>query len=74
MIKLIHAPFTTEEAQNINRFNNSGAMHPFTCAREHLTQGLSLVAVAGQGWVCPSARCDYTQDWAYGFMALSELA
>jgi len=73
MSEHIYKPFSEQDADNLNRFQVSGKFHPFTCPRDHLTSAVSLVAVAGQGWVCPSARCDYTQDWAHAGMADPEL-
>ena len=45
-------------------------MHPFTCGND-LCRGVSgqhasLIA-SEDGWHCPA--CDYTQNWAHGFMA-----
>lgn len=63
----IHAPFTKEQARQLNQYQAAGRMHPFTCPRDHTTH--SLVALANGGWICPRVGCDYTQDWAHDFMA-----
>jgi hypothetical protein len=74
--KLI-APFTQDQVEALNRFQESGSMHPFTCPDHSDT---SLVATE-KGWTCPhrimfepgsriaSVQCDYTQNWAHKFMA-----
>lgn len=66
------APWTPEEVEALNAYQEGGWFHPFTCGRcrdadprwpspdEHL-----LVATEA-GWICPT--CDYTQDWAHEFM------
>lgn len=60
----------------LNDYQEHGRFHPFTCghgaAGEH-AGGVSLVATA-DGWRCPFGDCDYTQDWAWTFMAASENA
>jgi hypothetical protein len=66
----ISAPFTSEQAECLNRYQRSGEMHPFTCGgnrsdKDHLDHEGILVAVES-GWICPF--CDYTQDWAHDFM------
>jgi hypothetical protein len=66
----IRAPFTPEQVEALNRYQQGGWMHPFTCGRcrDRLGGGpyqRSLVATEA-GWVCET--CDYTQDWAHPFM------
>lgn len=68
----IFAPWTGEQVAALNRYQEGGWFHPFTCARcrdaderwpspdEHL-----LVAT-NDGWACPT--CDYTQGWAWRMM------
>ena len=67
--KLIHAPFTDPQVEQLNRYQQSGRMHPFTCGGEH-EQHVTLTATTA-GWVCPEG-CGYTQDWAHAFMADQE--
>ena len=49
-----------------------GRMHPFTCPNRgdgnHRENAVDLGALVPtvRGWICP--YCDYTQDWAHGFM------
>lgn len=72
MSHTIKSPFTPEQVDALNLFQNDGWHHPFTCGSgnradaAHLDGEGVLVATA-QGWKCP--YCDYTQDWAHGFMA-----
>ena len=77
----IKAPFTPEQVINLNAYQKQGHFHPFTCGSakrcvekvtHHSHKGdivweVSTTLVATEaGWVCPN--CDYTQDWAWGFM------
>lgn len=45
-------------------------MHPFTCANrdDHpvIAGDKGVLVPTTRGWICPI--CDYTQDWAHGFM------
>lgn len=67
----IFAPWGTEVAAALNNYQEHGPFHPFTCGhgqeRQH-EAGVSLVATA-EGWHCPRDDCDYTQGWAWTFMA-----
>lgn len=51
-------------------------MHPFTCPNRgdgnHFDNGADLGALipTTRGWICQC--CDYTQDWAHGFMSGKE--
>jgi rubrerythrin len=71
------APFTPEQVEALNAFQNSGQFHPFTCGgnrtdeahtkyqKEHGGDFGQLVATE-EGWVCPV--CGYTQNWAHSSM------
>jgi hypothetical protein len=66
----IFAPFTFEQTENLNRFQQNGIMHPFTCGGErtdkwHLDGEGVLLATRG-GWLC--LFCGYKQDWCWEFM------
>jgi len=73
MSELINKPFTKEQVLNLNDWQKSRQMHPFTCTsgnrtdEKHLDGEGVLVAIE-DGWICP--YCDYTQDWAHKFMSL----
>lgn len=57
----IVAPFSTEQVIALNRFQQYGFVHEFTCPTLH-EEGRALVATK-RGWICP--HCDYTQNWAH---------
>lgn len=74
----VRAPFTAEQVEALNRYQQCKIMHPFTCghcrdADEHyldgewITPDEHLLVATEAGWTCPT--CDYTQDWAHDFMA-----
>lgn len=67
----IYAPWPAEVVAQLNQYQAEGFFHPFTCgagqAGAH-AGGVSLVAT-GEGWHCPLSSCNYTQDWAWTFMA-----
>jgi hypothetical protein len=59
------APFTQEQVESLNAYQEAGVFHAFTCG----SCGATLVATE-QGWKCPD--CDYTQDWAHDWMTNNE--
>lgn len=63
----IVAPWTKEQVDALNNYQQGYGVHPYTCARAHLRQ-TPLVATTN-GWKCSSPLCDYTQSWAHSFMA-----
>ena len=68
MTDKIHAPWTPEQVAALNRFQQYGGMHPFTCGRDH--HGTNVVLMARpDGWHCSDPACGYRQDWAHAFMA-----
>ncbi|MEU3945425.1 hypothetical protein [Streptomyces sp. NPDC029526] len=70
MSRLIHAPWTPEQVDALNRFQQMGGMHPFTCGGDH-TPGSPVLVAREDGWHCPQPygeHCDYRQDWAPAFM------
>lgn len=74
----IQAPFTPEQVASLNDFQKSGVMHPFTCgpcrdgapgtrdADGNWISDRCLTATVA-GWICET--CDYTQQWAWAWMA-----
>lgn len=63
-------PWSMREVAALNQWQ-SGHGHPFTCSNRNdgghrTTTDLGVLVATGQGWTCPD--CDYTQDWAHGFM------
>lgn len=66
----IHAPWTDEQVVQLNRFQNLGVMHPFTCGWRERHPGEDGTLVATRlGWECPAPGCDYSQGWAHAAMA-----
>lgn len=63
----IYAPFTPEQVTNLNEYQSSGLMHPFTCADRDDHNGVDILIATESGWHCPF--CDYTQSWAHEGMA-----
>jgi hypothetical protein len=66
----VFAPFTADQVASLNGYQRSGLFHEFTCPLPH--PGRALEATP-DGWRCPGrdggGPCDYTQDWAHGWMA-----
>lgn len=60
----IEKPFTPEQVEALNKYQEEGRFHPFTCGND--SRHRNLVATT-DGWKC--LDCGYTQDWAHGFMA-----
>jgi hypothetical protein len=50
------APFSQDQINHINEFQNAGIVHELTC-----THGHGRLDVHADGLHCPV--CDYTQDW-----------
>lgn len=69
MSKII-APFTPEQVEALNAYQEKGYFHPFTCPGEEdegdaPCPSRNLIATEA-GWVCSCGR--YTQDWAHEAM------
>jgi hypothetical protein len=60
----IEAPFTPEQVEALNAWQELGFVHPFTCG----TCSNDLVA-REEGWYCPTDGCGFTQSWAESYMA-----
>jgi hypothetical protein len=73
----IKSPFTKEQVDNLNEYQQKGMFHPFTCdrkaqecevnvsPRDYTKDGI-LIATE-QGWICPCGK--YTQNWCHSFMS-----
>jgi len=68
LLDIIKAPFTPEEVEQLNKWQQAGYVHPFTCPKEHLSDANELIATP-EGWKCPDPKCGYTQHWAHNYMA-----
>jgi len=68
---IVRAPFTPEQVDSLNDFQETGVMHPFMCGRDGCdSRGDELPLVAGpDGWHCLDERCGYQQDWVHAWMA-----
>ncbi|MBI2595646.1 hypothetical protein HYW46_02830 [Candidatus Daviesbacteria bacterium] len=67
---IITAPFTSEQVEALNFYQQSGVWHPFTCGYPH--KGLDFsptLTAADDGWYCEISGCNYTQNWAHSAMA-----
>lgn len=60
----IFAPWTDAEVATLNRWQQLGTVHEFTCPCEH--DGDRTLVAHNDGWHCPD--CLYTQNWAHRFM------
>lgn len=61
---MIHAPFNDDQVNSLNEYQADGFMHPFTCGNN---SNHGVLVATRIGWYCTD--CDYTQNWAHGFMA-----
>lgn len=69
MTDRIRAPWSSEQVDALNRFQQEGGMHPFTCGYEHPAHPNPILQATRNGWRCYVTGCDYEQDWAHAFMA-----
>ena len=61
------APWTKDQVENLEKWQTTGWVHPFTCfgegdckINEREDQGILQPTV--DGWICPCGK--YTQNWA----------
>lgn len=67
----VRPPWTQEQVDALNGYQQAGQFHPFTCGGEH-DHGHHVDLLATEdGWVCPEG-CGYTQGWAHEFMLTPE--
>jgi len=81
----VFAPFTPEQVEALNKYQKSGAFHPFTCGISSLpvrsykpnpnceksNNGEGILIATAEGWICPCGN--YKQNWAHAFMADEKL-
>ena len=63
----ITAPWTEDQVESLNQYQESGVMHPFTCGH-----GSHDLHATKEGWVCTICEKEgrtYTQNWCHTFMA-----
>lgn len=66
----VYPPWDAATVVNLNGYQTFGKMHPFTCGFD--PGGHGVLVAHRNGWDCPD--CDYTQFWAFDFMASGELS
>lgn len=72
-LQYVQAPFTAEQVESLNAYQDSGAFHPFTCnggqqrVFDHVHEHAVALVAQEDAWHCP--ECEYTQDWAWSWMA-----
>lgn len=59
----ITAPWTIDQVSALNRWQDAGFVHPFTCPND----SAALVATY-DGWRCLAPNCGFRQNWAHDFM------
>lgn len=76
MDETVHAPFSADQVDSLNLYQQEGYFHPFTCGSCRDQMGTRdpdgsfndrVLIATPTGWVCPV--CGYTQPWAWGWMA-----
>jgi len=65
----VQSPFSKEQVEYLNAYQESGLMHPYTCPKPHPDEGERVLVAATAGWWCPEKGCPYKQNWAHAFMA-----
>lgn len=63
-MSLISAPWTTDQINSLNAFQQATAFHEYTCNKCR-----SPLQATEEGWICPDSNCNYIQDWAHDFSA-----
>ncbi len=66
----ITAPFSEDQVNALNHYQEHTNFHPFTCwgvgcKKLYQNNGGKLMATP-EGWICPCA--EFKQDWAYKIM------
>lgn len=70
----IEAPFTQEQVDCINRFQQSSQFHPFTCCGDDIPEcqrssgeNQGILIANTDGLICPCSK--YKQDWVTEYMS-----
>jgi hypothetical protein len=61
------APFTADQIAVLERWQDCGVVHPYTCGGDHDTEHKLIPLTCG--WVCPDPSCVYSQTWAHDHVA-----
>lgn len=67
MSKKIEAPWTKQQVEGLQRYQENDFYHEYTCGGEDC--GSTLVPTIN-GWVCQF--CNYKQDWAHAWSSVPE--
>jgi hypothetical protein len=65
MSELVYAPWTDEQVEALEEWQNNDEVHPYTC-----TCGDSLTPYPN-GWECDYCH-NYTQNWCHDFSLLPQ--
>lgn len=57
---IIRVPWSTEQVEQLNRYQRLEGVHPYTCGSRHERRLLATP----EGWRCPTRDCEYRQEWA----------
>lgn len=61
----ITPPWTAEQVDRLNRWQQSPAVHSYTCSDPTGRHGPGVeLEATTEGWVCSRPLCPYTQNWA----------
>lgn len=62
-INNIYAPWTEDQVKLLERWQNVGFVHEYSCIKNTKRCGKLIPTVSG--WICP--YCDYRQNWFMDF-------
>lgn len=65
----IYPPWDLDTVEALNHYQQHGQFHPFTCPCNMCHVGETRLVAGPHGWSCSVEDCDYTQGWAWTFMA-----
>jgi len=60
----VYAPFEPEQIQNLEKWQNSGYLHPFTCPHH----SNNVLKVYRNALYCDATDCEYEQHWVHRMM------
>lgn len=63
----VKAPWTDDQVKRLNEWQQTRAVHPFTCGTSKCR---GILRATTSGWVCP--KCSYVQNWALKISALKD--
>ena len=69
----VTAPFTPEQIEQLQRWQASTRVHPFTCVANGVSGSVKhsdarILVPTEDGMVCPFEACGYTQIWVRRYM------